>query len=168
MANALPMNPSIIALALALTASAALADGPEYPPGLFENSPLVPSGVPHAAIPSEPSDADVPFEPPDPARPVGLQMRPRLSDPRMRSTQTTFAQAPPSGPFAVWLKSGGRTRGAITVASFRHPPPRTSPTDKDAMVRVVVTAAAFDAIVAALPLETAYEPNVKAKRRASG
>jgi hypothetical protein len=36
------------------------------------------------------------------------------------------------------------------------------------MVRVVVTAAAFDAIVAALPLETAYEPNVKAKRRASG
>jgi hypothetical protein len=37
------------------------------------------------------------------------------------------------------------------------------------MVRVVVTAEAFDAIVAALPLETvAYEPNVKAKRRASG
>jgi len=32
------------------------------------------------------------------------------------------------------------------------------------MVRVVVTAEAFDAIVAALPLETvAYEPNVKAK-----
>jgi hypothetical protein len=71
MANALPMNPSIIALALALTASAALADGPEYPPGLFENSPLVPSGVPHAAIPSEPSDADVPFEPPDPDAAVG-------------------------------------------------------------------------------------------------
>ena len=39
----------------------------------------------------------------------------------------------------------------------------------DAMVRVVVTAEAFDAIVAALPLETvAYEPNVKTKRRASG
>jgi hypothetical protein len=66
MANALPMNRSIIALALALTASPAFADGPEYPPGLFENSPLVPSGPPHAAIPSEPSDADVPFEPPDP------------------------------------------------------------------------------------------------------
>jgi hypothetical protein len=37
------------------------------------------------------------------------------------------------------------------------------------MVRVVATAEAFDAIVAPLPLETvAYEPNVKAKRRASG
>ena len=70
MANALPMNRSIIALALALTASPTVA-GPEYPPGLFENSPLVPSGPPHAAIPSEPSDADVPFEPPDPDAPFG-------------------------------------------------------------------------------------------------
>jgi hypothetical protein len=66
MGNALPMNRSIIALALALTASPAVADSPEYPPGLFENSPLVPSGPPHEAIPSGPSDADVPFEPPDP------------------------------------------------------------------------------------------------------
>ena len=71
MANALPMNRSIIALALALTAGPAFADGPEYPPGLFENSPLMPSGPPHAAIPSEPSDADVPFEPPDPDAPFG-------------------------------------------------------------------------------------------------
>src|SRR6516225_5398103 len=67
MANALPMNRSIIALALALTASPAFADGPEYPPGLFENSPLVPSGPP----PSEPSDADVPFGPRDAAEPFG-------------------------------------------------------------------------------------------------
>ena len=71
MANALPMNRSIIALALALAASPAFADGPEYPPGLFENSPLVPSGPPHAAIPSGPSDADLPFEPPDPDAPFG-------------------------------------------------------------------------------------------------
>ena len=71
MANALLMTRSTIALALALTASPALADGPEYPPGLFENSPLVPSGPPHAAIPSEPSDEDVPFEPPDPDAPFG-------------------------------------------------------------------------------------------------
>jgi hypothetical protein len=61
------MNRAVIALALALTASPAFADGPEYPPGLFENSPLVPSGPP----PSEPSDADVPFEPPDPDAPFG-------------------------------------------------------------------------------------------------
>ena len=65
------MNRSIIALALALTAGPAFARGPEYPPGLFENSPLVPSGPLHAAIPSEPSDADVPFEPPDPDAPFG-------------------------------------------------------------------------------------------------
>ena len=65
------MNRSIIALALALTASPAFPDGPEYPPGLFENSPLVPSGPTHAAIPSGPSDADVPFEPPDPDAAVG-------------------------------------------------------------------------------------------------
>jgi hypothetical protein len=71
MANALAMNRSIIALALALTASPAFADSPEYPPGLFENSPLVPSGQPHAAIPSGSSDADVPFEPPDPGASFG-------------------------------------------------------------------------------------------------
>ena len=71
----------------------------------------------------------------------------------MRSTGTTFAQAPPSGPFAVWPKSGGRTRGAITVASFRHPPPRTSPTDR-----------CDDPRRRHQPLETvAYEPHVRAK-----
>jgi hypothetical protein len=80
----------------------------------------------------------------------------------MRSTQRIIAQAWPFGPFAVWPKSGGRTRGAITLPSFRHPPPRTSPpTDRCDDPR---PAEAFDAIVAALPLETvAYEPNVKAK-----
>ena len=57
MAYALPMNRSIIALALAFAACPAFADGPEYLAGLFENSPLVPSGPPHAAIPSEPSRA---------------------------------------------------------------------------------------------------------------
>ena len=71
MAYALPMNRSIIALALALMASPAIADGPEYPPGLFENSPLVPSGPPHAAIPSGPPDAEVPSEPSDPGAPFG-------------------------------------------------------------------------------------------------
>ena len=71
MANGLPMNRSIIALALALAASPAFADGPEYPPGLFENSPLVPSGPPHAAIPSGPPDAEVPSEPSDPGAPFG-------------------------------------------------------------------------------------------------
>jgi hypothetical protein len=65
------VNRSIIALAVALTATSAFADGPEYPPGLFENSPLVHSGPPHAAIPPEPPDADVPFEPPDPDAPFG-------------------------------------------------------------------------------------------------
>jgi hypothetical protein len=68
--RALAMNRSIILVAAAMAASLAVA-GPEYPPGLFENSPLVPSGPPHAASPSEPPDADVPFEPPDPDAPFG-------------------------------------------------------------------------------------------------
>jgi hypothetical protein len=67
------MNRSIIALAAALTAGPAFADSPEYPPGLFENSPVVPSGPPNqapsdppeAAGPSGPLDADVPFGSPD-------------------------------------------------------------------------------------------------------
>jgi hypothetical protein len=51
------MNRSIIgfAVAAALAGSSALA-GPEYPPGLFENSPVVPSGPPTSAA-SEPPDA---------------------------------------------------------------------------------------------------------------
>jgi hypothetical protein len=61
--KALPMNRSTIALAAALTASSALA-GQDYPPGLFENSPVVPSGPPEATVPSAPPDADVPFGPP--------------------------------------------------------------------------------------------------------
>jgi hypothetical protein len=65
-----PMNRSTIALGLALTASPAFA-GQDYPPGLFENSPVVPSGPPHAAIPSGPPDADVPFGPPGPDAPFG-------------------------------------------------------------------------------------------------
>ncbi len=83
--GARPMNRSIIALAAALTAGPAFADSPEYPPGLFEHSPVVPSGPkngapsappdaapsgppnaapsapPDAAVPSGPRDADVPF-----------------------------------------------------------------------------------------------------------
>jgi hypothetical protein len=68
-----PMNRSIIALAAALTAGPAFADSPEYPPGLFEHSPVVPSGrpdatpldSPEATAPSGPRDADVPFGSPD-------------------------------------------------------------------------------------------------------
>ena len=58
------MNRSIIALAAALAAGRALAAS-DYPPGLFENSPVVPSGPPDAAAPSGPLDAGVPFEPPN-------------------------------------------------------------------------------------------------------
>jgi hypothetical protein len=60
----------VVALAAALAASSAHA-APDYPAGLFENSPLVASGPPHAAIPQGPPDADVPFEPPDPDAPFG-------------------------------------------------------------------------------------------------
>jgi hypothetical protein len=62
--KALPRKRSTFALALALTASPALA-AQDYPPGLFENSPVLPSGPPDASVPSGPSDADVPFGPPN-------------------------------------------------------------------------------------------------------
>jgi len=48
---------------LALAASPALA-AQDYPTGLFENSPVVPSGPPDATVQSAPPDADVPFGPP--------------------------------------------------------------------------------------------------------
>ena len=59
------MNRSIIALAAALAATPALTAQDDYPPGLFENSPVVPSGPPDATDLSEPPDAAVPFGTPN-------------------------------------------------------------------------------------------------------
>jgi hypothetical protein len=61
------INPLIAGGVLAL--AAALAANPvsaaqDYPLGLFENSPVAPSGPPEATVPSAPPDDDVPFEPP--------------------------------------------------------------------------------------------------------
>ena len=53
----------VLALAAALAATPALA-GQNYPPGLFENSPVVPSGPPDTTVPSVPPDAAFPFGPP--------------------------------------------------------------------------------------------------------
>ncbi len=61
--KALPRKRSTIALAAALAASPALA-AQDYPPGLFENSPVVPSGPPDATDPSGPPDAAFQFGPP--------------------------------------------------------------------------------------------------------
>lgn len=55
---------SMLAFAAALAASPALA-AQDYPRGLFENSPVVPSGPPDATIPSGPPDATAPSGPPD-------------------------------------------------------------------------------------------------------
>jgi hypothetical protein len=63
------MNRSIIALVAALAASPALAVQ-DYPPGLFENSPVVPSGSPDAATQSQPPDVADSFGPPDAVDPV--------------------------------------------------------------------------------------------------
>jgi hypothetical protein len=73
------MNRSIIALAAALAASPAPA-AQDYPPGLFENSPVVPSGPSDATGPSESSDAGVPSDPPNGVDPqddycAGLEFR---------------------------------------------------------------------------------------------
>jgi len=51
----------VLALAAALAANPALA-AQDYPPGLFENSPVVPSGPPEATALSQSPDAADPFE----------------------------------------------------------------------------------------------------------
>jgi hypothetical protein len=67
--KALPRKRSTIALAAALAASPALAVQ-DYPPGLFEKSPVVPSGPPNATAPSQPPDAGDSFGPPDVVDPL--------------------------------------------------------------------------------------------------
>jgi len=59
------LNSLIAGGVVALAASSALAAS-DYPPGLFENSPVVPSGPPIATAPSQPPDAPDPFGPPPP------------------------------------------------------------------------------------------------------
>ncbi|HZZ61842.1 MAG TPA: hypothetical protein VFE63_11800 [Roseiarcus sp.] len=59
---------SIVALGAALAAWPALA-AQDYPPGLFENSPVVPSGPPGATAPSVSPDAAAPSGPADAADP---------------------------------------------------------------------------------------------------
>jgi hypothetical protein len=66
-----PLNRcAIIALAAALAASPALAAQDDYPRGLFENSPVVPSGPPDATAPSEPAEAAAPFGSPNVGGPL--------------------------------------------------------------------------------------------------
>jgi hypothetical protein len=60
----------VLALAAALAASPALA-AQDYPPGLFENSPVVPSGPPNATDPYGPPNATDPYGPPDVTAPFG-------------------------------------------------------------------------------------------------
>jgi len=60
---------SIIALAAALAASPALA-AQDYPSGLFENSPVVPSGPPDATVPPGLPDPPRPFGPPNAVGPL--------------------------------------------------------------------------------------------------
>jgi hypothetical protein len=59
----------VLVLVAALASSPALATQ-DYPPGLFENSPVVPSGPPDATTPSQSSDAADPFGPPDAVDPL--------------------------------------------------------------------------------------------------
>jgi hypothetical protein len=59
----------VLALAAALAASPALA-AQDYPPGMFENSPVVPSGPPEATVRSGPPDAADPAGRPDAVDPL--------------------------------------------------------------------------------------------------
>ena len=126
-----PMNRSIIALAAALAAGPALAAQDDYPPGLFENSPVVPSGPPNAVAPSQPPDAG------------------DFSDPLTQSTRwTTIARGSPPALFGVWRRSSGRTPFAIKLTAPRSSghPPRTSQTSEGRGTREpAVTGRAADA-----------------------
>ena len=118
--GARPMNRSIIALAAALMAGPAFADSPEYPPGLFEHSPVVPSG-PSNGAPSARRDASA-FGTAEWSA-FGAARCSGSRDPEMQTfllgrrtaaaRPTTFALASNSALSAVWLKSGRRTLGAI-------------------------------------------------------
>jgi hypothetical protein len=58
-AKALGITTSLCSIfALVVTLAAIPADAQDYPPGLFESSPVVPSGPPSAAAPAEPSSPD--------------------------------------------------------------------------------------------------------------
>ncbi len=65
-----PLYRSIIVLAVVAAATPALAAQDDYPRGLFENSPVVPSGPPDATVPSEPAEAAAPFGPPNVVGPL--------------------------------------------------------------------------------------------------
>lgn len=97
------MKASNIAFAAALAVSPALA-AQAYPPGLFENSPVVPNGPPDAngpagspdAGPAEPPDADLSAEPPEaevPAEPPEAPLPPYADGP------PPYAAGPP--PYAA-------------------------------------------------------------------
>jgi hypothetical protein len=83
------MNRPIIALAAALAASPTLA-AQDYPPGLFENSPVVPSGPPGATFPSGPPDATATA----PAAPVKKAHR--------KATRPSLNSDVPEGMKGLW------------------------------------------------------------------
>ena len=81
-----------VALGLALTASAARADS-AYPPGLFENSPVVPHGYvpPESPPPAAPGDAA-------PGAPAPLGPESGLPPPDMGAAPGPDESLPPPGP----------------------------------------------------------------------
>ena len=97
------MNRSIIALAAALAAGPALAAQDDYPPGLFENSPVVPSGPPNATAPSQPPEAGDSFGPPDAVDPLddyceGLALRTFRSMAEVKQAHAKCDRARDVGP----------------------------------------------------------------------
>jgi hypothetical protein len=89
MHGAVSLTGPVIALGAALSASAALA-GSDYPPGLFENSPVVPHG-------HQPGDDSPPA--PDDAAPPGPGQE-AFGPPTDVAPDPYGAEAPPPGPIA--------------------------------------------------------------------
>ena len=133
------LSAALVALCGALAAPAALA-GSDYPPGLFENSPVVGPGGQAPANPAAPQATPNPDRPnpdrpgpralttlnPDrripgalrrPTRPTPRRPMPRRSDLQRRwRRRPNFATASGCGPSAASRTSGGRTRSATIVS----------------------------------------------------
>ncbi len=137
------LNAPIVALSVALSTSAACADS-EYPPGLFENSPVVGPGSSGAAA-SSGSAAAAPSEPPGPgasaetpgyAAPSGpYDDVPLSAPPRYVAPGPPQAYAPPPYDYCAGIASRAfgslaevrRAHARCDHAGYAPPPPGYPP-----------------------------------------
>ena len=126
--SAIPVSLPLVALCAVLGAGPALADQ-DYPPGLFENSPVVRPGQQYAVPPSGPQDATPPSASPDlgaseapgPSMPPGPSVPPGPSMPA--GPMGAFVPPPPvamAPPDDYCASVAFRTFGSIEELRRAH------------------------------------------------